>query len=643
LPENERRLAAIMFTDMVGYTALGQRNESLALALLEEQRKVVRPILARHNGREVKTMGDAFLVEFPSALDAVRCAYDIQRATKEFNISMQEDRRIHLRVGVHLGDILESQGDISGDAVNVASRIESLAEDGGVCLSRQVYDHVQNKFELPLLSLGVQRMKGVISPLEVYKMVMPWIEEKIVSPTHVDKKRVAVLPLANLSPDQAEGFFADGMTEELITTLSKIREISVISRTSVMHYARYPKPLAEIAKDLRTGTILEGSVRKASNKIRITIQMIDALEDRNFWAETYDTGLEDIFMIQSDISRKVAQALRVQILGDEGERLQSIPTKDTGAHVLFLKGRSYMDERGQEATLKAKAYFEEAIKLDPRYALAYACLADCYYLLENWGFLAPEEAWPKVMEYASKALELDDAIAEAHVSMANALVIRDWDWNGSEREYKRALDLNPSYATAHHWYATLMLAQRRWAECLHQMEEAAKLDPFSEGIGTNLGWALFLAGRREEALKQFRSVLEMNPDFYYAHLSFGETLVSTGSLAAGILEIERAFQLGHLAEHKAALVYAYMAAGRKPEAEKAVLELTEMSRDTFVSNTWFSVAHVALGEKEKALERLEMACRNHDSSLLMSVNLPYFDALRTEPRFHESLRRIGLE
>jgi adenylate cyclase len=523
-----------MYTDMVGYTALGQRNESLSLALVEEQRKLIRPILNRHNGREVKTMGDAFLIELPSALDAVRCAYDVQRATREFNISLPEERRIHLRIGVHLGDVVESQGDISGDAVNVASRIEQLAEDGGVCLTRQVYDHVENKFELPLRSLGIQHLKNVSASLEVYKILMPWSEGKTTPSADLDKKRIAVLPFANMSPDPADGYFAEGMTEELITTLSKIREISVISRTSVMQYSKNPKPMPAIAQDLRTGTILEGSVRKSGDRIRITIQMIDAHEDKHVWAETYDRGLEDIFTIQSDISQSVAQELRVQLLGDERRRLQSIPTRNTKAYMLFLKGRNYVNERGREAFLKAKQYFEEAIKQDPNYASAYAGLSDCYHLLENWGFMEPEAAWPKATEYARKAVELDDTLAEAHASMAMSLSVQEWDWKGSEREYKRALELNPSFAPAHHWYAVHHLqAQRRWDENLQQMREAVRLDPFSAVIGTNLGWALFLAGQREEGIKQFRSILEINPDFVYAHFSLGETLVSVNSVEEG--------------------------------------------------------------------------------------------------------------
>ena len=214
MPEGERRLAAIMFTDLVGFTLLSQRNESLALSVLNEQRELLHPIFNKHGGREVKTIGDAFLVDFASALQAVKCAYDIQKTTREFNNSLPEERRVHLRIGVHLGDIVESQGDISGDAVNVASRIESVADSGGVCLTRQVYDQVENKFELPLRSLGAKSLKNLRAPMEVFKMVMPWEEAMMEETVELDSHRVAVLPLKNMSPDPNDEYFADGMTEE---------------------------------------------------------------------------------------------------------------------------------------------------------------------------------------------------------------------------------------------------------------------------------------------------------------------------------------------------------------------------------------------------------------------------------------------
>jgi len=291
-----------MFTDMAGYTALGQRNESLSLAMVEEQRRLIRPLLDKHRGREVKTMGDAFLVEFHSALDAVRCAYDIQRVTRELNFSLPEDRRLGLRIGVHLGDVIGSTNDVQGDAVNVASRIEPLAEDGGVALSRQVYDHIQNKFELPLTSLGLKPLKNVSAPLEVYKVVMPWEKERASSP-ELNARRIAVMPFANMSPNPGDEYFADGMTEELISTMSKIQQFEVISRTSVMQFKKNPKPMKEVARELDAGTVIEGSVRKSGSRLRVTVQMIDAARDRHTWAESYDRDLKDVFSIQSEISK----------------------------------------------------------------------------------------------------------------------------------------------------------------------------------------------------------------------------------------------------------------------------------------------------------------------------------------------------
>ncbi len=634
-----------MYTDIVGYTALGQRNESLSLALVKEQGKLLKPIFSRHNGREVKTMGDAFLVDFSSALDAVRCAYDIQRATREFNISLPEERRIHLRVGIHLGDVVESEGDISGDAVNVASRIESLADDGGVCLTRQVFDHIQNKIELPLVSLGTRVLKNVSMPIEVYKMVMPWNEEEAIPPMQLDKRRIAVLPFANLSSDPNDEYFAEGMTEELITTLSRISGIRVISRSSVMRYKRDPKPITDVASELEAGTVLEGSVRKAGNAVRIAINMIDSREDEHVWAESYDRNLENIFAIETDISQRVAEVLKVQLLGTEKKRLQKIPTLNMEAYTLYLKGRHYVNERTQEGFHKAIRYFEEAIKRDPNYTSPYAGLSDCYHLLENWGFLQPQVAWPKAMEYATKALELDDTLAEAHTSMAISLAYVNWDWKGSEREYERALELNPSYATAHHWYAMHnLMAQRRWEEATREIQQAAKLDPFSPIIATNTGVILFLSGRHEEGVKQFRYVLEMNPEFAYAHDRLGAALVVMSSIEEGVAEIEKAVDLSPESTIvKSSLVYAYTAAGRKKDAERVLQEFKEISKERYIPSTMIAVVYAALGEKDHAFKWLEKAAEERTSTLPENVNEPSFDGIRSDPRFHDLLQRIGLE
>jgi adenylate cyclase len=512
LLEGERRLAAIMLTDMVGYTALGQKNESLALALVEEQRRVIRPVLAKHNAREVKTIGDAFLVEFPNAVDAVRCAYDIQRAVREFNLSLASDKRIHLRIGVHVGEVVESRGDISGDAVNVASRIEPLAEDGGVCLTRQVYDHVRNKVDLPLSSVGPRSLKNVTEPVEVYKMVMPWDEEKV-SPPMLDKRRIAVLPFTNISPDPADEYFADGMTEELISTMSRIRDLRVIARTSVMGYKGGQKKIGEVAKELEVGTVLEGSVRKAGDRLRISVQLIDSRTSDHLWVESYDREMKDVFAIQSDIANKIAEALRVKLAPEEtaGKRAVSIE-----AYTLYLRGRSFWNRRDKEGVLGSMKMFQEAIKIDPSYAKAYTGLADAYYIAASNDFLDRADGLTKSKEMASKALKLDDTIAEAHASLGINL-LDDLRYEEAQRELQRAIELNPSYATAHHWHCICLRETGRMKEAMEEIEKAHELDPLSPVITDNVGETDYLMGRVDEAIAIFDKLAENEPKFAHTY------------------------------------------------------------------------------------------------------------------------------
>ncbi len=445
-----------------------------------------------------------------------------------------------------------------------------------------------------------------------------------------------------MSPDPDDEYFADGITEELIATISKIREVSVVSRTSVMQYRKNPKPIRDVAEELQAGTILEGSVRKDGNKVRVTIQLVNASQDKHEWAESYDRGLEDIFAIQSDISRNVAEVLKIQLLANERQRLQNVQTHSVDAYTLCLRGRSHLNERTQQGFQDAIHYFEEAIKRDPKYASAYAGLADCYGLSENWGFMSPQVAWPKAMEYAVKALEMDDTVAEAHTSMAECLAYMKWDWEGAEREYRRALDLNPSYATGHHWYADTLRIEKRWDEAIREIKEAAKLDPFSPIIAVVKARTLFWAGRREEAIGQFQLALKMNPEFAPAHSLFGVALVSMSSIDEGTAEIEKGVKLSDQIWPKALLAYAYMAANRKTDAERILREgLKELSSQRYVASTVIAMVYAVLGEKDPAFEWLNRAVQERTSTITLLTE-PMFDGLRTDPRFQKLLERIGL-
>ncbi|HKW04315.1 MAG TPA: adenylate/guanylate cyclase domain-containing protein, partial [Nitrososphaerales archaeon] len=446
LSGGERRLAAIMFTDMIGYTSLGQRNESLSLALVEEQRKLIRSIFPRHHGREVKTIGDAFLIELPSALDAIRCALDVQRATREFNVTLHEDKRIHIRIGLHLGDVVESEGDIAGDAVNVASRIESLAEDAGVCLTRQIYDQVNGKFELPLLSLGSMQLKNLNAPIEVFKIKMPW-DSGTNGVTSYDRKRIAILPLANISADANDEYFADGLTEELIDALSQIKGLEVIARTSVMSYKNKEKRISEIGKDLSVGSIVEGSVRKAGNKIRVSVDLIDANSDIRLWSSRYDKDLDDIFAIQSDIASRVGGSV-LATLQVASPNLVKKDTEDMVAYTSFLKGRELLQMTNESALREALSHFENAIDRDPSFTRAYVGIAEAYHNLSHHGYIPFRTAVDNARAFLAKALEKDNDSAEAHSTLSYTEIMED-NLGKAKSEALLAMRINPNLADAY--------------------------------------------------------------------------------------------------------------------------------------------------------------------------------------------------
>lgn len=645
IPVPKRKLVAIMFTDMVGITALGQTNEPLSLAMLQEQRKLVRPIIASHQGTEIKTMGDAFLVEFTSALDAARCAYDLQRASREYNISLPEERRVNLRIGIHLGDVVEDDGDISGDAVNVASRIEPLAESGGVCLTRQVYDHVSNKFELPLESIGVRQLKNIQSPLEIYRMVLPWGPKGEEAKTALDRKRVAVLPFTNISPDPADEYLADGMTEELITALSGLGGLTVIGRTSVMQYKKAPKPIAVIGRELRAGALIEGSVRKAADRLRISVQLVDSQTEGHLWAKNYDRQMKDIFDIQSEIAESVTKELKVRLLGSERLRIGSKPTENTEAYTLYLKGRYYWNERRADAVRKAVDYLTRAVEADPSFALGFAALGDCYLVL---GFNKLADFIPsfvKAKEYSEKALRLDPDLAEAHNVLGAALRNLDYEFARPEAEMRRAMELNPNYSTAHQWYGQFLWFQRRFSESEKEMTKALELDPLSLIMNVNLGDLSYIQGRFDEAIEQYNRVLLMEPAFYPAHLGLVQAYIGKGRFEEAIREADEVAEITKdalLGMTWRARVFASM--GRADESRGLLKKVEGVYQPGRPSPSPYEIAlvHFVLGERNEGFRWLEKAHEIRDSGLAsLLLDFP-LEGVRDDPRFANLANRVGL-
>jgi adenylate cyclase len=487
-PREERKLAAIMLTDLVGFTSMAQSNEALAMEILAEHRQMVRPILQRYAGREIKTMGDAFLVEFPNALDAIRCAVEIQKENRRVNSGRSPERSVMIRIGIHVGDVIHSEGDIFGDAVNISSRIEPVGEPGGVCISEQVYDQVWNKVDFRLVKMESQKFKNVSLPTDVYSVEM-LPTEKAVEAVELDRLRLAVLPLNNMSPDPNDEYFAGGMTEELITTLSGISELSVIARTSVMPYKTAAKRVSEVGRELKAGTIIEGSVRKAANKVRISVQVIDARNEGHLWAQNYDKELNDIFAVQSEIAEKVAETLRVKLLESRKRRLET--TGSGEAHTLHLRGKYYSNLGSKEAIEKATEYFKEAVEADPEFALGYAGLGECYGLLARNGQADPMTVYTKAVPYVTKALELDPNLAEAHADLAAFMFDYEHEPKKSESELRKAIELNPNYANAHQFLSHVLCSERRFDEAFAEIRRAVELNPLSPFINLSLGDALY--------------------------------------------------------------------------------------------------------------------------------------------------------
>jgi len=625
-----------MFTDVVGYTTMTQRNEALAMELLEEQRALVRSLLPRHGGREVKTIGDAFLVEFESALEAVRCAFDIQQSLHEQNSGKEIDRRMILRIGVHLGDVIHSQNDVYGDAVNIASRIEPLAPPGGVCISAQVHDHIKNKTDFQLTSLGYKELKNVGEPIEVFRVVFPW-ERQEATGVVLDKKRIAVLPFTNLSSDPEEGYFADGVTEELITSISGVRQLTVIARTSVMGYKGTTKKAKEIGKELEVGTMLEGSVRKAGNKVRITAQLIDAATEGHLWAQNYDRQLEDVFAIQSEIAEKVAEELRVRLVDSEKRVIEKRPTESAEAFTYYLRARELV-RQGTEASLRqAPDVFEKAIALDPSFARAYAGLAESYLDATLAGYGTFEQNTPKAELAANKAVLLDPELADAHAILAEVSFNAD-DVRGGKASAKRAIELNPSLSEAHYMLSNLYLLEGDAEGGIKSAESCYRLDPVRPRYVERLGLWYFYLGREDDALQHWAKTTQVAP--FGTYRSETEYYLSKGDLV-------KAKEFHALAEklepgHRWVKWMKGFIAARSGDREGALGVIKEIEAKWLGSTTLNDLAFVyyALDDLDSYFTYVNMSVEQHTYQYAYVMYCPLFSKARDDARYQAIQNKI---
>ena len=461
--------------------------------------------------------------------------------------------------------------------------------------------------------------------------------------TVAPNKSIAVLPFDNLSRDPDNAYFCEGVQDEILTRLAKVADLKVISRTSTQHFKSAPDNLPQIAKQLGVAYILEGSVQKASDQVRVNVQLINALTDAHLWADTYDRKLTDIFAVESEIAKTIAETLQARLTGSEKTLITKTPTVNPEAYELYLKGRFFWNKRTGADLLKSIDYFKQAVEKDQKYALAYAGLADAYVLLPPYGAASPSESFPQAEAAARKALELDDTLAEAHTSLGQVLLFYDLDFAGSTMEFERALSLDPNYATAHHWYGGggPLLALGQFDRAIKEGKRAVELDPLSLINNADLGWLYFNARRYNEAEAQARKTLEMDSHFYLAHYYLGEVLQLKGQLTEAIAEYKKAAELDDDPLVLGLLAQAYAKLGQRDEALKMLGQLQELATRRYVTSYSFALVHIALGEKDKAIDWLERAYRDRAGPDIALIKVdPFLDPLRGHPRFEALVQKI---
>ncbi|MCU1308098.1 MAG: Adenylate cyclase [Acidobacteriaceae bacterium] len=458
-------------------------------------------------------------------------------------------------------------------------------------------------------------------------------------------KSIVVLPLENLSRDMDQEYFADGMTDELIAHLAQIRSLRVISRTSAMEYKRTRKPLSEIARDLNVDAIVEGTVLRSGNRVRITAELIQVSTDRHLWAQTYESELGDILRLQSEVAGAIVNEIRIKLTPEEKRLLASTKPVSTESYENYLRGKYYWNKRSEEGLRKAIGYFQLAVQEDDHSALAFAGLADCYSIIGSAivGTVPSHEVAAKAKAAALKALELDSKLAEAQISLATVNFNYDWDWAAAGNGFKKAIELNPSYATAYQRYSLYLIAMGHGRESLAEMDRARELDPVSISMNFSYGWRLYMARQYDQAIEQLRNTLEMDPNFVLPRMVLGQSYEQKGQYDQAISELQKAATISHQSPPVlGALGHVYASAGRKADAERVLHQLTEESKKQYVSPFYFGIVYAGLRQDGNAMDLLEKAYQDGSNSIVFLKVDPELDTLRPNPRFQTLLQRLAL-
>jgi TolB-like protein/Tfp pilus assembly protein PilF len=669
----------VLFIDIVGYSKL----------LIDEQREQIQKLkeivrgteqfrVAEVEGKLLRLpTGDGGALVSRTSLEApVLCALEISKALKTHP-------ELRVRMGIHSGPVnevadLNEQVNMAGAGVNIAQRVMDCGDAGHILLSKHTAEDLAEyrQWQLQLHDLGECDIKhgGRLHVVNLYtgEVGNPQVPTKFRQAVKKRRraliavlilfaaaagsgyyffsqrlafkapdKSIAVLPFENLSEDKANAYFAEGMQDEILARLSKIADLKVISRTSTQKYKSTPDNLREIAKQLGVANVLEGSVQKAADQVRVNVQLINALNDAHLWGDVYDRKLTDIFAVESDIAKTIADTLQAKLTGAEKQMIAAQPTSDLTAYELYLKGRSLWSKRSGDNIPKAIAFYEQAIARDPNYALAYAGLADAYVLLPLYTGMTPRDAYPKAKAAALKALQLDDKLAEAHNALASVLYNGYLDIAGSMSEFQRAIALNPNYATAHQWYCGPLVIFGRFDEAIAENKRAIELDPLSPVINAELGRTLIAARRFDEAIAHLRKTLEIDPTFFAAHYYLGVALQLKGDLPAAIAEYTKAQQLSDDLGAPVLLATIKALSGDKEAAVQMLAELEELSRHRYVRGYDRALLYLSLGNRDEAIRWLEQGVADHEGPDIAYLKVdPLLDPLQGDPRFEALVQKV---
>jgi adenylate cyclase len=561
----KRKLTAILSADVKGYSRLMGEDEKGTVRTLNAYKEAMTGLIQHHRGRVVDAPGDNVLAEFGSVVDAVECAVEIQKELKTRNADLPENRRMEFRIGVNLGDVIEDGEQILGDGVNIASRLESLSEAGGICISGTAFDQVKNKLNLGYQYLGEQTVKNILEPVRVYRVLMePEAVGKVISEKMAfslpEQPSVAVLPFTNMSGDPQEDYFSDGLTEQIITSLSKFQRLFVIARNSTFVYKGKPVKIQKVAEDLGVRYVLEGGIQKSGDRVRITAQLIDAITGRHIWSERYDRELKEIFTLQDEITIKITQAMRVELTeGEQARHWIKWGTDKLQALEKNFQGLDFMRRTTKQDNDTARQLFEEAVALDPKFVLPYVNLGWIHFWDARFGWSEfPDKSLQKAFELAQKALTMEESIDLGHSLLAGIyLVMRQHDKAIAEGE--RAVALNPNGATAYLTLAGIVGCAGKWEESVLYLEKAIRLDPIPNIFKYFvLGRAYFMTGQYDESIVTWKKALQMNPDYLPAHAFLAACYSSLGrdvEAAAAAKEVIRVDPKFNVESHAKILPY----------------------------------------------------------------------------------------